>query len=660
MSAESTKLRHPKTYDYSDPKLECDIIMKGGITSGVIYPWAVCELAKTYRFKCVGGTSAGAIAAAASAAAEYGRGVGGFEILAELPDSLGAVQSNGQPKLLSLFQPQERSRALFRTLISGLGKKGLRRWATYAASVVRWFWLPAVFGALLGVAFIALALHLGGLLGWLGALAGLVLLVAGAVAGGVVGLALRAVSALPPNGYGMCRGIAASGSGGEEMTPWLDRMIATASGVEGDPLTFGMLWEGPDGSGDAKGKVIQLEMMTTDVTEGLPSQLPADAASYFFHPDELLAYFPEHIVEWMKRNPASLDALKPAERCAHEVRRWQLRPLLPMPDAANLPVVVATRMSLSFPVLISAVPLHAIDWSLKCNDEMDLAVEAWLKVHPEATADEVIANLPDMKYTATKHWFSDGGLCSNFPVHLFDAPLPSRPTFALNLRGFHHDNLNPQTEAEKVYLPTGNRGGHQRWQTELSEVGLGGLTGFFGALIKTMQNWQDNSQLTQAGYRDRIVHVSLSGEEGGMNLRMDEKKIALLANRGRLAATKLVGQFAGPKPGLEPTWGWTNHRWTRYRVALAELQPWLSKFTVRFTAPSTPDTPGYIAMVQPGALPESHGFEWYDGLQPAACKAVGDLVEFAEDWPRPRVDLTQGAPVTRPTIRLVWRPGKRN
>jgi hypothetical protein len=39
------------------PDLECDIVMKGGITSGVIYPLAVCELAQTYRLRSVGGAS---------------------------------------------------------------------------------------------------------------------------------------------------------------------------------------------------------------------------------------------------------------------------------------------------------------------------------------------------------------------------------------------------------------------------------------------------------------------------------------------------------------------------------------------------------------------------------------------------------------------------
>ena len=40
----------PRTYDYSQPTRTCDVVMKGGITSGVVYPHALCELARTYRF----------------------------------------------------------------------------------------------------------------------------------------------------------------------------------------------------------------------------------------------------------------------------------------------------------------------------------------------------------------------------------------------------------------------------------------------------------------------------------------------------------------------------------------------------------------------------------------------------------------------------------
>jgi predicted acylesterase/phospholipase RssA len=69
------------------PEKICDIVMKGGITSGVVYPLALASLAKEYRFVNIGGTSAGAIAAAAAAAAEYGRDIpkAGFERLEHFP-----------------------------------------------------------------------------------------------------------------------------------------------------------------------------------------------------------------------------------------------------------------------------------------------------------------------------------------------------------------------------------------------------------------------------------------------------------------------------------------------------------------------------------------------------------------------------------------------
>lgn len=50
-----------------------DVTMKGGTTSGVIYPLVLCELARRFRLRNVGGASAGAIAASLAAAAELGR-----------------------------------------------------------------------------------------------------------------------------------------------------------------------------------------------------------------------------------------------------------------------------------------------------------------------------------------------------------------------------------------------------------------------------------------------------------------------------------------------------------------------------------------------------------------------------------------------------------
>ena len=85
----------PYTNEYfEEPEQYCDIIMKGGITSGVIYPLALCELAEKYRFRSVGGASAGAIAAAFAAAAEYDRKGGGFLRLSETSAELAQKLSD--------------------------------------------------------------------------------------------------------------------------------------------------------------------------------------------------------------------------------------------------------------------------------------------------------------------------------------------------------------------------------------------------------------------------------------------------------------------------------------------------------------------------------------------------------------------------------------
>jgi hypothetical protein len=109
--------------DGAIPTRNCDIVMKGGITSGVVYPAAIVELAEEFRFRNVGGMSAGAIAAALAAAAEYARlsGTGpGFARLGQLPEFLAGT-TGGEPNLLSLFPPTKPTRRLFAILTSFLG-----------------------------------------------------------------------------------------------------------------------------------------------------------------------------------------------------------------------------------------------------------------------------------------------------------------------------------------------------------------------------------------------------------------------------------------------------------------------------------------------------------------------------------------------------------
>ena len=103
---------------FLNPPDQCDLIMQGGITSGVVYPGAVLKLAARYKFRSIGGTSAGAIAAAATAAAEYGRAHGGFDRLNQLPNQLG-------DRLLSLFQPARPFRGIFGLFVACLGNRSL-------------------------------------------------------------------------------------------------------------------------------------------------------------------------------------------------------------------------------------------------------------------------------------------------------------------------------------------------------------------------------------------------------------------------------------------------------------------------------------------------------------------------------------------------------
>src|SRR5262249_60598377 len=72
-------------------KPPCDLVMKGGITSGVVYPAAVLELAQTYRFRKIGGASAGGVVGAAPPA---GGGAGGG---GRVPPPTGGGGEIGQP-----------------------------------------------------------------------------------------------------------------------------------------------------------------------------------------------------------------------------------------------------------------------------------------------------------------------------------------------------------------------------------------------------------------------------------------------------------------------------------------------------------------------------------------------------------------------------------
>jgi predicted acylesterase/phospholipase RssA len=615
----------------STPARECDVVMKGGITSGVIYPSALHRIGTTYRIRNIGGASAGAIGAAAGAAAEFGRASGGYERLRAVPAELG------DGRLADLFLAQPPTRPLLKLMLAanGADRPGpprtlSQRARAVVAALLKGFPVASALGVLPGAALAVVGGLAGGLAGWLLVAAGLVI----GVLGVIVALAVRLVRKLtvdvPGNMFGICRGHPG-------LSEWLCDTIDTIAGLplDGPPLTFGQLWAGPEGTAPDGDRCIDLRMITTCVSEGRPYELPWDARHFFFDPAEWRQLFPGRVVDALV---AAVEASPPEAPNPKDTSywRWEERSaaaenprLCRLPAGRDLPVIVATRLSLSFPLLISAVPLWTID-------RLDAGTEAAVARYRAADGGATDPPPGDLKFTRV--WFSDGGFCSNFPIHLFDSALPTRPTFAINLSRFPEGRSPSPDERKNVEWARSNR---PVWQRPLAipPTGFGAVLGFASAALNTSRNWQDSSHLDHPGYRDRIVRVMQTKTEGGINLHMDAATIEDLSVRGRMAAEVLIDQFTEPHyPTRAPrATGWDNHRWVRYRALLSVLPSWLRSYQrgIRVLDIDVESPPSYPLTAAERTLAD-HLTGALDTLAEAVETADGRALDGLGATPRPQ------------------------
>jgi hypothetical protein len=453
-----------------------------------------------------------------------------------------------------------------------------------------------------------------GLLRWWGLVTGVVGALAALLVGLPAFLAWRATRLLPEAGYGFCNGAPSGPGGPAALTPWLADLIDDLAGKRAGPLTFGEL----------RRAGLRLEMMTTNVTNRTARRLPWEERTFWFDPDELRALFPERVVAHMEAHPPPPGDRDPAA----------MLPLRPLPAADDLPVVVATRMSLSFPVLLSAVPLHRVDWTSKVNRERDAAGQPPI---------------------ATPCWFSDGGISSNFPVHFFDAAIPTRPTFAINLRPFHPDFPESDDEAENVWMPTSNDGGRQEWTYQLPEPGRvldGRLPAFLGAIVRTMQNRTDEALLRMPGYRDRIAHVGMTSEQGGLNLDMPAPVLDRLTRRGRQAGAELARRFGpDPPPGSRLTWD--NHRWVRLRSSVPLLLELVEGLSRTYADAGAAPTYAELLARKREVPPASYRLDSAERARQAA-EIMAALEKLAKELPDPR-PFDHDPPRPRPELRFIPR-----
>lgn len=582
----------------------CDVVLTGGVTDGVIYPWAVIELAREYRFKNIGGTSVGAMAAALTAAAEYRRRDGyltGFnDVLMKVPEKLGEPPDDSGPPvdttIFSLFQPAKGTQRLFDLCVELFSSGGTSVHATAtmhtgrsgqegAASperswtrtmfhhfrmATRVYRLAGLLGGLVGVLFLVAVIALGweawsALPPW--HFAALILVLALLLTLPVMllfgtGLIVRGIyrdvtGGLVPNGFGLCTGGHVNHLPPDRLSlvEWLHKGVQAAAGRRFDrPLTFEDLWDAPGGPDSRqlpshrrkRPKSIDLRMITTNLTHGRPYEFPLDNDStrLFFDPGELQPFFPAAVIAHLVEHSQPYDKCRLPGDPAPSKTSARLREL----PREKLPIVVAARLSLSFPFLFSAVPLWAIDHE---------------------------PTLPEDQLRRCR--FSDGGICSNFPIHMFDAAVPEWPTFGISL-----GPRNVFRKDEPLWLPWLHGEGRDdnwfRFDDEKAPEGsepvpaVERLLGFASAILYSAKDWNDKTAMRMPGVRDRVVRVALASGSGGLNLKITKEEIDELASEyGQPAGRKLVEKFID-RAQRQPSKKWDEHRWVRFNTFLTGLR----------------------------------------------------------------------------------------
>ncbi|MDQ6693184.1 MAG: patatin-like phospholipase family protein, partial [Chloroflexota bacterium] len=457
-------------------------------------------------------------------------------------------------------------------------------------------------------------------------LALLLALVGGAI-GGLLHLIIHVfLKAVPNNFYGIVNGHKPHDESDdpELLTDWLNRKLDYIAGLEKGqgPLTFGHLCgrtiKGPEG---AVYESITLQMISTNVSQGLPYRLPFDKKIFLFHEVAMRDLFPKNVVDHMVRTSYKSKRIGPG--------------ILPdgyhyLPEADDFPVVVGVRMSLAIPIFFSAIPFYTIK-------ETSFA---------HAAAGNRLSAKDDLQV----NWFSDGGTTSNFPIHSFDRWLPTRPTFGINLtamppKAIHRgSSLLDKSYLSAVYeadseenLPGAGPGdggealldgqvGSQVPAVELPEANqiqgpewrpIANPLAFLLKVVDTARENHDTLLSMLPGYRERIVEIRFTDGEGGMNLTMDDTAISSISLKGEMAGLELRDEF-----------NFDHHRWTRFLVLMSQLEVQLEKLKTSYEKGHYADLLARVDSSFP--YTGGHSQAWRAEANKRACM----LIAVVDEWKR--------------------------
>lgn len=641
---EATMARELDEHDPPPAGRFCDLVLKGGVINGVAYPGFLMEVARRFHFHALGGTSVGAVAACLAAAAEYRRRFGqlsGFnEGLRELPRELGqAMGSDGRmTRLHSLFQTDASVLPLFNLIldvIEAISKPEAppanpAQSTTQpsppdqqATSLQRFFslyrrWQPllnlhfppsmGLFWCLLYVVLFLAAFSQSLALVGIGACVLVITGVYGRYIVPLLSLWHTLVRLGKLEGFGFCSGMRSANSPNQGITEWLHQGIQDMAGVHyASPLTFEDLWQAPCGPKDATGQAdehsIHLFTITTCLSQGRAYKLPSmdPTARLFFRLSEFKKLFPAEVIAHLRRVSVPVDVstdpvlMRYSERedylCMgthtytprevtdlqaklHKNRSAVIAKLTqaeqaqahPDPDirelpGAQLPIVVAARMSLSVPILFQAVPLLGFDLQTPAED-----------------------------MTLQRLWFTDGGLISNFPIHIFDQALPRWPSFGVQIEeeGRQRTSSSGQMNSFVPYFPDMDTSDRmvlvsQFWKN-FNEPGHGpswrGVQQFLGSLMNAMLGGEDQAHLRMPHVRNRVLRIYTDGAIGNaFNIKVKPQQMMVVNQRSIEGGINLVGAYLNEIHGYQQRPSlWVDHRWVRLQLLIENLREHLKGF----------------------------------------------------------------------------------
>lgn len=415
---------------------------------------------------------------------------------------------------------------------------------------------------------------------------------------------------------GICTGMKVSQTDGDGLFEWLHEGIQKAANLPlHQPLTFLDLWQAPCGPKAADGgqepKSIDLRMITTCLSHGRIYELPFsdDNAVLMFRLSEFKPYFPESIIAHLRRvsQPMNVDTcgvlqknfqkrnqdlrsvpdfvdtnlaykefIPKWEKCKKEIQakfeeKEDEKNGLNESDIrefpwTDLPIVVAARMSMSVPILFQNIPL--IGFKLDGRTE-------------------------DIKLV--RLWFADGGIGSNFPIHLFDKAIPRWPTFGLKILDEPPRN-DSQNKPLVANMPYAHKDGaddtllYPKDDSEFSAINKKSSTSSIGSFIKMLfsvytsaKDGHDQSFLRMPDVRNRVVRIYMNHRAGNMlNLKIEPDKIIQLARDvgtygGQIAANAYLAEVSISKYSWVNSW--QDHRWVRFNMLTTGLRKYLSGFS---------------------------------------------------------------------------------